>query len=109
MSSWDTPTGGWDSHQEPDESGGPDELGYQQGEPAGGHRAGRSGDGRLRTGRRGLPGYDQAQNHDQGTAEYDQGSGYGQETGYGPGAGYGQQPGYGSGPGYGPEASQQPG
>ena len=103
MSSWDAPTGSWDSHQEPDESGGPEEQGYQQGEPTGGYRTVRGGEGRLRAGRRGLPGYEQAQNYDQAPAGYDQGSGYGEQ------AGYGQQPGYGSGPGYGPETSQQPG
>ena len=65
MSSWDAHTGSWDSHQEPDESGGPEELGYQQGEPAGGYRTVPDGEGRLRAGRRGLPGYEQAQNYDQ--------------------------------------------
>src|SRR5580700_7930774 len=100
MSGWDAPTGNWDSPQKPDESGGPDEQGYQPGEPAGSHRAGRGGDGRLRAGRRGLPGYDQAQNYDQATGEYDQGSGYGQQPGYGQ-QGYDQQ-------GYGPGTSSQP-
>jgi hypothetical protein len=90
MSSWDAPTGSWDSRQEPDESGGPDEQGYQQGEPTGGYRTVRGGEGRLRAGRRGLPGYEQAQGYDQATVEYHQDSGYGQ------GSGYGQQPGYGS-------------
>ena len=105
MSSWDAPTGSWDSPQEPDESGGPDEQGYQQGEPTGGHRAGRGGEGRLRAGRRGLPGYDQAQNYDQATGEYDSGSGYGQPPSYSQ-QGYGQQ-GYGQ-QGYGPGTSPQP-
>ena len=98
MSSWDAPTGSWDSRQEPDESGGPDEQGYPQGEPTGGYRTMRGGEGRIRAGRRGLPGYDQAQSYDQATAGYDQGPGYGQE------AGYGQQPGYGAEPGYGPQS-----
>jgi hypothetical protein len=117
MSSWDAPTGSWDSRQEPDESGGPDEQGYQQGESTGGHRAMRGGEGRLRAGRRGLPGYEQAENHDQGTAGYDQGygqvAGYGQQPGYGQQdfgqQGYGQQAGYGAGQGYGPDAGPQPG
>ena len=60
------------------------------GEPTGGYRTMRGGEGRLRSGRRGLPGYEQAQNHDQGTAGYDQG--YGQPPGYGQEPGYGQQP-----------------
>jgi len=129
MSSWDAPTGSWDSRQEPDESGGPGEQDNQQGESAGGYRAMHSGEGRIRAGRRGLPGYHQAQNYDQATAGYDQGPGYGQEAGYGqpssygqetdyaqpsrygqqPGygqqSGYGQQPGYGAGPDHGFQAS----
>jgi len=105
MSGWDAPTGSWDSRPEPDESGGPDEQGYQQGEPTGGHRAVRGGEGRLRAGRRGLPGYEQAQNYDQTTGDYDQGSGYGQppgygQQGYGPGT-TGPQPSFGSGSGAG--------
>src|SRR5712691_399095 len=108
MSSWDAPTGSWDSRQEPDESGGPEEQGYQQGEPTGGYRT-VPGEGRLRAGRSGLPGYEQAQNSDQATAGYDPGSGYGQQPGYDQGSGYGQQPGYGAGSGYGPETGQQPG
>ena len=75
MSGWDAPTGSWDSPQEPDESGGPDEQGYQQGEPTGGYHTVRGGEGMLRAGRRGLPGYEQAQNYDQGTAGHDQGYG----------------------------------
>jgi hypothetical protein len=109
MSGWDAPTGSWDSRQEPEESGGPDEQGYQQAEPTGGHHAVRGGEGRLRAGRRGLPGYDQAQNYDEATAGYDQGSGYGQQ-GYGQ-QGYGQQgygqPGYDQ-QGYGPRTGPQP-
>jgi hypothetical protein len=108
MSSWDAPTGSWDSRQEPDETG---EQGYQQGEPTGGYRT-LGGEGRLRAGRRGLPGYDQAQNYDQAASGYGQDAAYGQEGGYGPEgdygreADYGQQPGYGPGSGYGPEDSQ---
>jgi hypothetical protein len=102
MSSWDAPTGSWDSRQEPDESGGPDEQGYQQGEPTGGYRTVRGGESRLRAGRRGLPGYEQAQGYDQATVEYNQDSGYGQGSGYGQQPGYGSaagpQPGYGSAP-----------
>ena len=98
MSSWDAPTGSWDSRQEPDESGGADEQGYQPGEPTGGYPTMRGAEGRIRAGRRGLPGYDQAQSYDQATAGYDQGPGHGQE------AGYGQQPGYGAEPGYGPQS-----
>ncbi|MGH3198619.1 MAG: hypothetical protein ACRDNT_22485 [Streptosporangiaceae bacterium] len=110
MSGWDAPTGSWDSRQEPDESGGPDEQGDQQGEPTGGYRTVRGGEGRLRAGRRGLPGYDQAQNNDQTTAGHDQGSGYGEqghgEQGYGQ-QGYGQQ-GYGQ-QGYGQQGYGQQG
>ncbi|MGH3234297.1 MAG: hypothetical protein ACRDOH_13785, partial [Streptosporangiaceae bacterium] len=110
MSGWDAPTGSWDSRQEPDESGGPDEQGDQQGEPTGGYRTVRGGEGRLRAGRRGLPGYDQAQNNDQTTAGHDQGSGYGEqghgEQGYGE-QGYGQQ-GYGQ-QGYGQQGYGQQG
>src|SRR6266566_1958610 len=105
MSSWDAPTGSWDSRQEPDEAGRPEEQGYQQGEATGGYRTMRGGEGRLRAGRRGLPGYEQAENHDQG---YGQEAGYGQESGYGQQSGYGQ-PGYGSGQGYGPDTGPQPG
>ena len=111
MSSWDGPTGGWDSRQEPDESGAPDEQGYQQDEATGGYRTMRGGEGRLRSGRRSLPGYDQAQNYDQATAGYGQGygdQGYGQDAGYGQQPGYGQ-PGYGAGQGFGPDTGPQPG
>jgi hypothetical protein len=104
MSSWDAPTGSWDSSQEPDESGGPDEQGYQQGEPTGGHHAGRGGEGRPRAGRRGLPGYEQTQNYDQVPGQYDSGSGYGQQPGYGQqgyGPGTSPQPSFGSGSGAG--------
>src|SRR5437763_15501876 len=113
MSSWDAPTGSWDSREEPDESGGPDEQGYQQGEPTGGYRTMRGGEGRVRAGRRGLPGYDQAENHDQGTAGYGQGygqdAGYGQQPGYRQQPGYGQQPGDGRQPGYGPHPGHRGG
>src|SRR6478752_7562960 len=125
MSSWDAPTGNWGSRQEPDESGRPDEQHYQQGESTGSHGTMRGDEGRLRTGRRGLPGYEQAQNYDQGAAGYDQGygqdagpgqppgfgqqSGHGQPPGFGQQSGYGQPPGYGAGQGYGPETGPQPG
>ena len=104
MSSWDAHTGSWDSRQEPDETGGPGEQGYQQDEPTGEYRA-PGGEGRVRAGRRGLPGYEQAQNYDQASG-YGPGPARGQEAGYGRDAGYGQQPGYGPGPRYGPEDSQ---
>jgi hypothetical protein len=104
MSSWDAPTGSWDSRQEPDESGGPGEQGYQQGEPTGGYRTMRGGEGRIRTGRRGLSGYEQAQDYEQASG-YDQEPGYGQDAAYGQQSEYGQQPGYGQHSGYG----QQPG
>ena len=94
MSGWDAPTGSWGSRQEPEESGGPDELGAEPGESTGSYRTVRGGEGRLRAGRRGLPGYDQAQNYDQ-TADYDQGSGYGAGSGYEQAQGFGQQSGYG--------------
>jgi hypothetical protein len=101
MSSWDAPTGNWDSRQEPDGPSGRDEQGYQQGEPTGGYRTVQDGEGRLRAGRRGLPGYEQAQGYDQAPADYHQDSGYGQGSGYGQQPGYGSaigpQPGYGSG------------
>src|SRR5260370_42221446 len=106
MSSWDGPTGGRDSRQEPDESGVPDEQGFQQDEASGSYRTMRGGEGRLRSGRGSLPGYDQAQNYDQATAGY--GQGYG-DQGYGQDAGYGQQPGYGAGQGFRPDTGPQPG
>src|SRR5579859_5037119 len=106
MSSWDAPTGNWDSRPEPDEAGGPGEQGYQQGEPGGQHA--RGADGRLRTGRRALPGYDQAQNLDQGADSYDQGTSYGQGAGYDQGTGYGQASGYGQGSGYGQQPVYDP-
>jgi hypothetical protein len=71
MSGWDAPTGGsWDSGDE-HEGARSDDQGYQQAQPTGGYRAAQ-GDGILRAGRRGLPGYDQAQN-------YDQSAGYGSD------------------------------
>ena len=116
MSSWDAPTGNWDSRPEPDDAGGPGEQGYQQGEPGGGHHA-RGDQDRLRAGRRALPGYDQAQNSDTGAGAYDQGAGYGQgsgsgqsgsgQSGYGQ-SGYGQQPVYDPVSGYGPSTAPQP-
>src|SRR5712691_786508 len=96
MSSWDTPTGNWDSRQEPDESGRPEDQGYEPGEPTDGYRTMRGGDSRLRTGRRGLPGYEKQ-------------PGYGQQSGYGQQPGYGQQSGYGSGQAYGPDTGPLPG
>ena len=100
MSGWDAPTGSWDARQEPDESGGPDEQGYHPGEPTGGYRTMPGGEGRVRAGRRGLPGYDQAQDQDQATIRPDQAPGHGQAPGYGYAPGYGQPSGYGpaSGP-----------
>ena len=102
MSGWDAPTGSWDSRPQPDESSGPDEQGNQQGEPTSGHRAVRGSEGRLRAGRRGLPGYEQAQNYDQTAG--DQGQGYGEPASYGQhgyGPGTGPQPSSGSGSGAG--------
>src|SRR5580704_3888456 len=93
MSGWDSPTGSWDSGPEPEGSGS-DDQGYQQSQPTGGHRTIRGNEGILRTGRRGLPGYDQAQNYDPSSG-YDPGPGYGQQPGYGQESGHGQQPGYG--------------
>jgi hypothetical protein len=111
MSGWDAPTGSWDSGEEPEGSRS-DEQGYQQTQPTGGHWAA-GGEGILRAGRRGLPGYEQAQSYDQpggydqGTAAYAPGAGAQQAT-YGPGtvpastARYGQgpdeEPGYGTVP-----------
>src|SRR5579859_5776391 len=108
MSGWDSPTGSWNSGSEPEGSGS-DDQGYQQSQATGGHRT-------IRTGRRGLPGYDQAQNYEQSSG-HDQGAGYDQRSSYGPGssfgqdAGYGQQPGYGQDSGYGQDRGygQQPG
>jgi hypothetical protein len=94
-SGWDTPTGSWDSGPESEGSGSAD-PGYQDSQPSGGYRSASGGDAFVRAGRRGLPGYDQAQGYDQPQG-YDQAQGYDQSTGYGPGPGYGQQPGYGSG------------
>jgi hypothetical protein len=124
MSGWDAPTGSWDSGEEPEGSRS-DDQGYQQTQPTGGYRAAR-GDGVLRAGRRGLPGYDQAQNYgqaggyDQGTAAYGPGSGAtawsGADDQDGTQAFYPQQPadaGYGSLPGpeedYRTQAPGQPG
>ncbi|HLK73481.1 MAG TPA: hypothetical protein VKU77_07545 [Streptosporangiaceae bacterium] len=96
MSGWDSPAGSWNSGSEPEGSGS-DDQGYQQSQATGGHRT-------IRTGRRGLPGYDQAQNYEQSSG-YDQGAGYAQQPGYGQDSGYGQDRGYGQQPGY----AQQPG
>jgi hypothetical protein len=129
MSGWDAPTGSWDSGDEPEGSRS-DDQGYQQTQPTGGYQAAR-GDGVLRTGRRGLPGYDQAQNYDQ-AAGYERGEsgGYpayssqdagatawsGADDQHGTQAFYPQQPadaGYGSLPGpgedYRTQALGQPG
>jgi hypothetical protein len=135
MSGWDAPTGSWDSGEEPEGSRSEDQ-GYQQTQPTGGYRAA-SGEGSLRAGRRGLPGYEQAQDYDQPGGS-DQGDGlaypaYGQQEAspsawsgagaqdyatqaYGqqrPGdAGYGQQPGTGQDyrtQAFGPPGSDQPG
>src|ERR1019366_7722121 len=106
MSGWDAPTGNRASREEPDESGGPDEQGYQPDQPTVGYHAARGGESPLRAGRRGLPGYDQAQSYDQPT-DYENGSGYAPGSGYPSGAGYGQGPGYGQQPGFG-SGSQSP-
>ncbi len=98
MSGWDAPTGSWDSGAEPEGSGS-DDPGYQQSQqsqPTGGYHAAPGGEAILRAGRRGLPGYDQAQGYDQ-SAGYDQAAGYGSgpsraEQQY-TDQGYGQQPG----------------
>jgi hypothetical protein len=113
MTGWDTPTGTWDSSAQPEGSGS-DDLGYQEGQPSGGYRTARGGEGVPRTGRKGLPGYNQAQNYEQ-SGDYDQGAGYGpgpsyeQQPAYGHGSGYQSQPGYGPGTGaqqatYGPRS-----
>src|ERR1017187_9108227 len=106
MSGWDAPTGSRASREEPEESGGPDERGYQPDQPTVGYHAARGGESPLRAGRRGLPGYDQAQSYDQPT-DYENGSGYAPGSGYPSGAGYGQGPGYGQQPGFG-SGSQSP-
>src|SRR5579871_1379533 len=102
MSGWDSPTGNWDSAPEPEGSES-DDQGYQQSQPTGGHRAIRGGEGVLRTGRRALPGYDQAQTYNQSSG-YDQGSGYSQGSGYGQQSGYDQTQNYGQNSGYGQDA-----
>jgi hypothetical protein len=112
MSGWDSPTGSWDSGPEPEGSGS-DDQGYQQSQPTGGYRTVQGGEAVLRAGRRGLPGYDQAQGYDQPQG-YAPGSGHGQEHGYsqehgyGPGSGYGQEAGYGPGSGYGQDQGYGP-
>src|SRR5579863_3855739 len=70
MSGWDAPSGGWDPDEE---SAGPgsDEQDFRQTQPTGGHRAARGADQAVRAGRRGLPGYDQAQGFEQ-TVRYGQ-------------------------------------
>src|ERR1035441_1575909 len=106
MSGWDAPTGSRASREEPEESGGPDERGYQPDQPTVGYHAARGGERPLRAGRRGLPGYDKAQSYDQPT-DYENGSGYAPGSGYPSGAGYGQGSGYGQQPGFG-SGSQSP-
>ena len=91
MSGWDAPTGNWDAGDEP-EAPGSDDQGYQQTQSTGAHRATR-GESILRAGRRGLPGYDQAQNYDQ-AGGYDQAGRYDQSGGYDQPGGYGQSGGY---------------
>ena len=98
MSGWDSPTGSWDSGPEPEGSGS-DDQGYQQSQPTGGHRTIRGHEGTLRAGRRGLPGYDQAQDYDESSG-YDQAQNYDQSSGYDQGSGYGQRPSYGQGSGH---------
>jgi hypothetical protein len=94
MSGWDAPTGSWDPPEDTEGSGGSDDQAYQQSQPTVGYRTARGGEGILRAGRRGLPGYDQAQAYEQ-SAGYDQGPDYGQAREYG------QAPDYGEGSGYG--------
>jgi hypothetical protein len=60
MSGWDAPTGGWESDEESAGSGS-DDQDPRQTQPMGGYRAAGGADRILRPGRRGLPGYDQAQ------------------------------------------------
>src|ERR1700746_2856960 len=98
MSGWDSPTGSWDSGPEPEGSGS-DDQGYQQSQRTGVYRTAQGGEAVLRTGRRGLPGYDQAQSYDQSSG-YDQGSGYDQSSSYGQGSGYDRSSSYGQGSGY---------
>jgi hypothetical protein len=112
MSGWDAPTGSWDAREEPEETNGPGEQGYQQDQSTAGHGAARGGERPLRAGRRGLPGYDQAEAHDQAEAyegsSYGSGSGYGNASGYGGGSGYGSESGYGPGTGYGQQPVYEP-
>jgi hypothetical protein len=84
MSGWDARTGGWDSGEEPGEPGWPQQQDDRRSEPA--------ADRARRAGRRALPGYDEAQRGEAGSA-------YGGPPGYGDG--YGQPPGYDGPPGYG--------
>jgi hypothetical protein len=98
MSSWDAPTGSSDSGAEPEDSGS-DDRGYQPSQPTGGYPTAGSGEGFHRAGRRGLPGYDEAQSYEQ-SAGNDQGTGYDERAGYGSGSSWAQQPGYGERSGY---------
>ena len=115
MSGWDSPTGNWDSGPEPEGSGS-DDQGYQPGQPTGGHRAIRGGEGILRTGpkrpARLRPGaklrsVPRATTSSPATVSPLRPAGYGQQPGYGQEPGYGQDSGYGqrsrlrSGSGYG--------
>ena len=106
MSGWDSPTGSWDSGSEPEGSGS-DDQGYQQSQRTGGYRNVQGGEAVLRTGRRGLPGYDQAQGYDQAPG-YAQAQGYDQAPGYAHGSGYGREPGYGTDSAYGQESGYRP-
>jgi hypothetical protein len=81
MSGWDARTDGWDSGEEPEGPGESDDQGYQQSQPTGGYRTAKGGEGIVRAGRRGLPGYDQAQSYDQ-SANYDQYPAYGSAQGH---------------------------
>jgi hypothetical protein len=99
MNGWDAPRSGWGSQEEPEAPGGSAEQGYPQGQPTGDFRAARGDDVTIRTGRRGLPGYEQASSYHQDTG-YDQGAGYGQAPAYDQGSGYAQDPAYDQGSGY---------
>ncbi len=108
MSSWDAQRGGWDQRADPEGSSGPEDQGYEPSQSTGGYRAMRDSEGALRAGRRGLPGYDQAQAYEQ-AAGYDQGPDYGQGSAYGPGPDYGRGSSYGPGSDYGQGSSYSQG
>jgi hypothetical protein len=110
MSGWDAPPGSWDWRQEHGESGQPDEQGRRQDEPTGGYRALADAGGRFRAGRRGLPGYDEAQNYDplagfDHRTSYRQAPAYGQESAFSQAPGYGQESAFSQAPGYGQESA----